>query len=183
MAPPRTFDYDLLKKLVRERPELPYSDYADELTADARRTDPNARRVLPDSVRRVVSQYRAQWEEEGITIPARGVVHADLLPPLATLAPSQRMSTPLRYLRELSKERRGDAPASDYERTIRGQAIRWEARLRENLEVVDVTELGIVEVRPARADEIGSDGRLIEIAAWAIHGWERKPRQNMRGRG
>ena len=86
MAPPRTFDYDLLKRLVQEHPEWPYSRYAEELTVDARRKDPFAARVKPDSLRRVVSQYRAQWEEEGVKIPTRGIVNADLLPPLA-LAP------------------------------------------------------------------------------------------------
>ena len=52
MAPPRTFDYELLKRLVREHPEWPYADYADVLTRDARQGNPRAPRVKPDSVRR-----------------------------------------------------------------------------------------------------------------------------------
>lgn len=183
MAPPRTFDYETVKHLLREHPEWPYSRYADQLTEEVRKTDPHAPRVLPDSVRRVVSQYRAQWEDEGTVIPVRGVVHADLAPPLGIIAPSQRMATPLRYLREISKERRGEHPVTDNERTIRGQAIRWEARLQDNRELVDVTDLGMVEVRPARADEL-KDGKLIDIAAWAIPGWDTTARRrNGRGRG
>lgn len=183
MAPPRTFDYDLLKRLVREHPESPYSKYADVLTADVRQLDPHAPRVLPDSVRRVVSQYRAQWEDEGVQIPVRGVMHADLAPPLGMIAPNQRMATPLRYLREISKERKGESPVTGHERIIRRQAIRWAARQRDNREIVDVTEHGIVEVRPAGADELDEDGKLIELAAWALPGWVAPHRRNGRGRG
>jgi hypothetical protein len=183
MAPPRTFDYDSVKRMLREHPDWPYAKMADVLTEEVRRDDPHAPRVLPDSIRRVVSQYRAQWEDEGVVIPSRGVVHAGLLPPTGMVAPSERMSTSLRYLREISKQRRGEAPVTDHERIIRRQAIKWEARLRENREVVDVTENGLVEVRPARAHELDEDGRLIELAAWAIPGYQVRHRLNGRGRG
>lgn len=183
MAPPRTFDYDLLKRLIREHPEWPYNNYADVLTEDARKRDPYASRILPDSVRRVVSQYRDQWEDEGATIPLRGVIHTGLLPPLGMVAATQRMATPLRYLREISKERRGEAPVSDSERHVRRQAIRFEARLRENREIVDVTAAGVVEVRPAREGELHPDGSLIELSAWAIPGYQPRHRLSGRGRG
>jgi len=183
MAPPRTFDYDLLKQLIRQHPEWGYAQYADVLTAEARKDDPRAPRVLPDSTRRVVSQYRDQWEEEGMKIPVRGVILDDLLPPLATVAPNQRMATELRYLREISKERCGEAAVTDNEAVMRHRAIRWEARMRENREIADVTELGSVIVRPARADELNEDGSLREVAAWALPGWKHRHRQSGRGRG
>jgi hypothetical protein len=183
MAPPRTFDYDLLKRLLRDHPEKPYADYADVLTVDARRKDPHAPRVKPDAVRRVVSQYRDDWKDEGLVLPARGVVMADLAPPLGTVAPNQRMTTPLRYLREISKERRGEAPVTENEAIVRRQAIRWEARMMENREIVDIIATGTVEVRPARADELDKDGNLLELAAWALPGWEPPARRNGRGRG
>jgi hypothetical protein len=183
MAPPRTFSYDLLKRLVREHPEWPYADYADVLTADVRKTNPRAKRILPQSVRRVVSQYGDRWREEGVSIPSRGIVHADLMPPLGSVAPSERMSTPLRYLREISQERRGEAPFTDHARQARRQALRWEARLRERREITDLTDRGRVIVRPARADELGRDGQLLELAAWALPGWEPRPRVNARQQG
>jgi len=184
MPPPRTFDYELLKRLVREHPEWPYANYADLLTRDARKADPHAPAVKPGAISRVISQYRDTWEEEGVRVPARGVVHTDLLPPTGSVAPSERMSTPLRYLREISAHRRGGEPATDHQRTQRNQALRWEARLRENREIVDITANGLVEVRPARADELDEDGKLIELAAWAIpgHGLAHQ-RQSLRGRG
>lgn len=183
MAPPRTFDYDLLKRLVRDHPEWPYADYAEELTRDVRTRDPRAPVILPDSIRRVVSQHRAQWLDEGVPVPVRGVIHADLMPPLGSVAPNQRMSTPLRYLREISKQRRGEQPVTDSERIIRRQALRWEARNRENREIVDITEHGFVEVRPARADELDEQGNLLELAAWAIPGGVSPQRHSLRGRG
>jgi hypothetical protein len=177
MAPPRTFDYDLLKRLIREHPEWGYAQYADVLTKDVRQKDPRAPQVLPDAARRVVSQYRDQWEDRGMKIPSRGVVHADLLPPLGSVAPNQRMSTQLRYLREISKERRGEAPVTDYESTVRHSALRWEARMKENREIVDVTDQGIVIVRPAEPGELDERGNLAEVAAWAIPGWQGQPRR------
>lgn len=183
MAPPRTFDYDLLKRLIREHPDWSYSQYADRLTDDARARDPGAPRVLPDSARRVVSQYRGQWEEQGVRVPSRGVVHADLLPPLGSVAPSQRMSTPLRYLREISKERRNEEPFTDAEAVMRRQALRWEMRLRANREIVDLGEHGRVLVRPAKPGELDGKGNLIDVAAWALPGWEPLPdRRTVHGR-
>jgi hypothetical protein len=99
------------------------------------------------------------------------------------VAASQRMSTPLRYLREIAKERKGEPPVTDNERVIRGQALRWADRLLENHEIVDVTEHGMVEVRPARSDEIDKDGGLVDLAAWAVPGYVPRHRRNGRGRG
>jgi len=183
MPPPRTFDYDLLKRLLREHPEWPYAEYAARLTQDVRKREPGAPRVLPDSVRRVVSQYRDRWQEEGVKPSPRGVVHADLLPPLGSVAPNQRMSTPLRYLREVSKERRGQEPFTEAEATMRRQALKWETRLKANKEIVDLGEHGRVLVRPAKPGELASNGELREIAAWAIPGWEPLPdRRTAHGR-
>jgi hypothetical protein len=184
MAPPRTFDYELLKKLLKDHPEFGYAEYADALTKDARKTDRYASRILPGAVRRVVCQYRDTWmEEDGIQVPQRGVVYRNLLPPTGSVAPTQRMATPLRYLREIAKQRAGEAPVSENERIIRAAALRWEGRLRENREIADITELGIVEVRPARADELDGKGNLLELAAWALPGWTARPRRSGRGRG
>lgn len=184
MPPPRTFDYELLRRLIKEHPEWPYADYAELLTQDARKTDPHAPKVKPGAISRVISQYRDTWAEEGTRVPPRGVVHTDLLPPTGSVPPGQRMSTPLRYLREISAHRRGEPPVTDHQRTQRNQALRWEARLRENREIVDLTPNGIVEVRPARADELDNQGKLLELAAWAIPGRElAHRRQSLRGRG
>lgn len=183
MAPPRKFSYERLKTLLRDHPTWTYPEYADVLTRDERRTNPAAPRVLPNSVRRVVHEYRDEWQEEGIQLPARGVVNADLMPPLGSVAPNQRMTTPLRYLREISAERRGEAPVGDSGRMRRRQALRWEARQRDNREIVDINDNQMVIVRPARPDELDEKGNLIELAAWAIPGGVPPQRHSLRGRG
>jgi len=183
MAPPRKFSYERLQRLIKDHPEWPYAQYADVLTADERRDNPGAPRIKPDSVRRVVSQYRDEWKEDGTSIPVRGVVFSDLLPPLGSVAANQRMATPLRYLREIAKERRGEAPVTANEAIVRKQALKWESALKTNLEIVDLTGNGIVTVRPARADELDDHGRLIDVAAWALPGWQSPSRVNLRGRG
>lgn len=182
MAPPRTFDYELLKQLVREHGDWPYSQYAEVLTADNKQAGRRPPHVKPDTVRRAVWQYREEWEDEGVRIPVRGVVLTDLLPPLGSVAPNHRMSTPLRHLREIAKERRGEHPVTDNEATMCRQALRWEARLRENLEIVDLTENGSVIIRPARKDEIGPDGDLLDLAAWVLPNWRAPSRRPFRGR-
>lgn len=184
MAPPRTFSYERLKRLIRDHPHWTYPQYADVLTEDNRRTNPGSSRVIPASVGRVISQYRSEWEEEGIEFPLRGTVNTDLLPPTGSVAPSQRMSTPLRYLREISKQRRGEEPYTTTEAAMRRQAQRWAERNMANREIVDVTPNGIIEVRPARADELDDNGQLLELAAWAIPGRSfPRQRQSLRGRG
>lgn len=184
MAPPRTFSYERLKRLIRDHPTWTYPQYADVLTEDNRRTDPGSPRVIPASVGRVVSQYRSQWEEEGVNFPLRGTVNADLLPPTGSLTEKERMSTPIRYLREVSKQRRGEEPYTSWEATQRRQALRWEARLRENREIVDLSENGRVVVRPAGPDELDDKGQLLELATWAIPGRSFPgQRHSLRGRG
>lgn len=183
MAPPRTFNYEWLKRLIREHPDWTYPMYAQVLTMAARKKDPGAPEVLPDSLRRVVSQYRDQWEGEGLTIPRRGIVNTDLLPPAGSVAPDQRMKTPLRYLREISKHRRGEEPYTSTEATMRRQALKWETRQRENREIVDITDNGVVIVRPARADELDDKGNLKELVAWILPGHVPSQRQSLRGRG
>src|SRR6266704_2612932 len=92
-------------------------------------------------------------------------------------------STPTRYLREISKHRRGEAPVTDNESIMRRQALRWESRLRANREIVDITPNGIVEIRPAMAGELDKDGELLELVAWGIPGYEMRGRESLRGRG
>ena len=110
-------------------------------------------------------------------------MNTDLLPPTGSVSPSQRMTTPLRYLREISKQRRGEEPVGIPEATMRRQALRWEERLRENRELVDFTEQGSVVVRPARAHELDDKGELVELAAWVIPGNTPPRRHSLRGRG
>ena len=182
MAPPRTFDYDLLKRLIREHPDWPYARLAAALTEDVRRTDPHALDILPDAVRRVVHDYRDRWEREGTAVPDRRLGN-DIRVPLSRVSENYWMATPTRYLRELYNARQGLAPVGESGEQRRRAVLRWEARLRETGQIVDITSLGEVIVRPATPDELDDEGNPLEVAAWAVPGREPVPVQSRRGRG
>jgi hypothetical protein len=182
MAPPRTFSYERLRRLIVDHPAWTYAKYADVLTEDERRTNPSAPRVKPSAVRRVVSEYRDEWEEDGTRVPDRRLGH-DIRVPLTRVSENYWMATSARHLRELWQERQGNPPIGDHQKYARRQALRWEEALRENRQIVDISGKGEVIVRPAGADELDSHGDLLEIAAWALPGKEAASAPGRRGRG
>lgn len=183
MAPPRTFDYELLKRIIREHPEWPYATIAEVLTEDVRKDDPHAPAVMPDAVRRVVSQYRDRWRlEDGLTVPDRRL-GTDIRVPLSRVAENYWMATPTRYLREVWADRQGQPAVTGSGQDRRRAALRWEGKLRETRQIVDITSLGEVVIRPAAEHELDDQGDLIEITAWAIPGRESSLAPSRRGRG
>ena len=75
MAPPRTFDFDVLKRLLKDHPEWTYTQLADALTDDNRTASTDDPRhnliVVPHIVAATISRLRAQWEAEGVPMPAK----------------------------------------------------------------------------------------------------------------
>lgn len=164
MAPPRTFDYDLLKELVKQHPGWSYHQYAQTLTQDMRNKtgDPHYPMVMPNSVAAAISRHRDRWREEGLTITDQRVpVYKELIPERWRVTPADRMATELRHLRTLARLRRGEGATGKEAR----QALQFERRLRDRREVVDVTPRGRVVIRPATAWELDSTGNLIEVVA------------------
>jgi hypothetical protein len=164
MAPPRTFDYELLKQLVREHPDWSYHDYARVLTLDMRnRTgDPGYPFVMPNTVAAAIGRNRDRWAEEGIRIEDNRVpVYSELIPRSWYIAPSHKMDTELRHLRVIARLRRGVETSSKEER----QARQFEQRLRTRREVVDVSPRGRPVIRPAEPWELDETGQLREIVA------------------
>ena len=164
MAPPRTFDYDLLKELVKQHPDWSYHQYAQVLTRDMRNTtgDRNYPPVMPNSVAAAISRYKDRWAEDGLIITDQRVpVYRELIPERWRVTPSDRMATELRHLRTIARLRRGDGATGKEAR----QALQFERRLRANREVVDVTPRGRVVVRPAMPWELDSTGDLVDIVA------------------
>ena len=164
MAPPRTFDYDLLKQLVKNHPDWSYHQYAQVLTQDMRNKtgDPRYPAIMPNSVAAAISRNRDRWRDEGLNISDQRVpVYRELIPERWRVSPSERMATELRHLRTLARLRRGEGATGKEAR----QALQFERRLRSNREVVDVTQRGHVVVRPAMPWELDSTGSLTEIVA------------------
>jgi len=164
MAPQRTFDYDLLKQLVKEHPDWSYHEYAKVLTLDMRNKtgDPGYPAVMTNAVAATISRYKDRWTEEGVDIrDQRMPVYNELIPERWRVSETHRMDTKLRKLRTIARLRRG-LGATDKDAR---QALQFERALRENKEVVDVTPQGRPVVRPAAPWELDSTGELIEIVA------------------
>lgn len=164
MAPPRTFDYDLLKHLVQDHPDWSYHEYARELTQNMRDTtgDPAYPAVMPNSVAAAISRNRDRWLDEGIEIADQRVpVYNELIPARWHVSESHKMDTHLRKLRTLARLRRGLGAQPREAR----QALQFERTLRERKEVVDVTPQGRPVVRPAAPWELTPDGELIDVVA------------------
>lgn len=164
MAPRRTFDYDLLKELIKQHPDWSYHQYGQVLTRDMRnRTgDPHYPAVMPNAVAAAISRYKDRWAQDGLFITDQRVpVYKELIPERWRVTETDRMATELRHLRTIARLRRGDGATGKEAR----QALQFERRLRDRREVVDVTPRGRVVVRPAMPWELDSTGNLIEIVA------------------
>jgi len=164
MAPPRTFDYDLLKQLVRDHPDWSYHEYASVLTLDMRQKtgDPSYPAVMPNSVAAAISRNRDRWRDDGVLIEDQRVpVYSELIPARWHIPEVYKMDTHLRKLRTLARLRRGLGAAPREAR----QALQFERTLRDRKEVVDVTPQGRPIIRPAAPWELDSDGGLIDVVA------------------
>jgi hypothetical protein len=171
MPPPRAFDYDLLVQLLKEHPDWPLQDIADALTADNRKADPGARPVNVATVRARMHRLRFEGEE----IPLHSKRFADFMPPPGLVHRDHVMAQPLRYLREISKERRGDRPVGPDESKLRGMALSWEHNLLLMGFIADLDANGVPFTRPAEPAELDEDGKPAALAAWLLPGWREEP--------
>lgn len=164
MAPRSTYDVALLQQLVTQHPEMDYAQYAKILTDDMRAKHGYAYPAVPvATVRTRVSQNRYKWQREGIDIPLRAPLKAELIP--WSLAPEYRMHTIIRKLRTLDRLRRGERPTGRHAAREERQARDFEDNLRQSKHVVDLDAHGEPVTRPATADELGPDGGLLDIVA------------------
>ena len=164
MAPPRTFDYELLKQLVREHPDWSYHEYARVLTRDMRDKtgDPKYPAVMPNAIAAAISRNRDRWVDEGLMVEDQRLpIYTELIPARWRIPEAYRMDTHLRKLRTLARLRRGLGADPRAAR----QALQFERTLRERKEVVDITAQGRPVTRPAAPWELDDRGELIEIVA------------------
>lgn len=164
MAPQRTFDYDLLKQLVREHPDWSYHEYAKVLTLDMRNRlkDPHYPAVMPNSVAAAISRNRDRWRDEGVDIRDQRIpVYRELIPERWHIPEIYRMDVHLRKLRTLARLRRGLGANPREAR----QALQFERTLRERKEVVDITPQGRPVLRPAAPWELNEQGQLLDVVA------------------
>jgi len=167
MPPPRTFDYDVLNRLVRDHPEYSNIQYASIMTQYERDTrhDEHYPMILPNAIARAISQFRARWADEGRPIKPR---QYGRLVPWPGLPHASLMAAPMRHIKTLAKLKLNQrVPAKD-ERLAR----RFVARLEAGRQIVDIDDqTGKVLIRDARPDELDSSGRLIKPTADVRQAW------------
>lgn len=157
MAPPRTFNYDVLNDLIREHPDWSNLELAKVMTEYERkvRHDPKYPDILENSVSKVVSRYRQRWRSEAR--PVRERPYGRIIP-WPGIPGEYSMRTELRHLRVLARIEAGQdrgVPARE-----RRQAEAFAARLRRDRQVVDITDDGEPYVRPAKPGETGLTARV-----------------------
>lgn len=166
MAPPRTFNLDLLKQLITEHPDWTNPRYAEALTAD-NRANGGRTVVTAHLVSATVTRMRQAWEAEGILVP-RKRRRSQLV---ATLVANTGVEIPdllqdqiqLRRLRQLDRLADG-LPVGGHE----GEAERaraFEAKLRAERHVIDLYPDGTCFEREAAPHEIDTRNQLVSIVA------------------
>lgn len=167
MAPPRTFDYDVLNQLIREHPDWSNLELAQVMTDYERkvRHDPKYPDILENSVSKVVSRYRQRWRSEDK--PVRERPYGRIIP-WPGIPGEYSMRTELRHLRVLARIEAGQAKRVP-PRELR-QARAFAARLRRTRQVVDITDDGEPYVRPARRDEL-AHGKIRKLTADVRQDW------------
>jgi hypothetical protein len=152
MAPPRTFDYELLKRLLREHPDWSMYQYAKALSEDNWTRDPRAPAVSHNAVATAISKNRWPWGYEGVPVNDRRVpVYDELIPREWKPAEGKRMHVHLRKLRTLARLRRGQEAGTDPKGER--QALQFEKKLKDTRQVVDMSSRGVPYLRGAEAWE------------------------------
>jgi hypothetical protein len=172
MARPRAFDHDDLKNLVFEHPTWSDQQLAAALTLANHRRGGSLAPVKATTVGSVLSRKKDTWQARaGHVLPARTVLLSDYLPPAGTLATEHKNDTPIRYLREIAKEARGQVPREDWQVKLRRNALNWHEGTIGAGQLVDLDPRGVPFTRFATAGERNADGTSKAIAAWLLPGW------------
>jgi hypothetical protein len=178
LAPPRSFDYDVLNQVMRDNPELKSRQLADIMTnyerchckqgthwlQDRQCGSPDYPRIQANGISRVVSQLRNTWEEEGR--PVRDRPFGRLIP-WSGIPQEYVMDTSLRHLKTLALLAKGQTVTPQRER----QALAFRARLEDEKIVIDITDEGRPYERPANPDELDKSGGLKKLTADVRPGW------------
>jgi len=170
MAPPWTFDPELLKQLVQAHPEWSNPQLADALTADNNSAEagPDRRGVVVDPARVASAKNRLKerWAAEGVCVRPlrhRSELVARLVHNTGVQIPDERNKQDhvyIRHLRVLDRIRERLPIASG-----RDLALRFERDLRRDRMVVDLHPDGTPFLRAAAPWELDSQNRLLDLVA------------------
>lgn len=167
MATERTYDYDYLRKLLREHPTWPHRQIAAAITEHERqkRKDPTYPAITVHAIASAKYRYRDTWDELAGE-DGRRIVSLKHDPnlrsqPFNNLPKEHYYDYEIQALRTLSRLARGEPVAEKR----RKEAENLAKRLRNRREVIDLNWEGKPYIRAARPDEVDGEGYLIECAA------------------
>lgn len=163
MALERTYDYDYLRKLLREHPEWSHRQLATAVTEHEReqRGDPGYPAITVHAIASVKYRYRDTWDELGDHVQSLSHDPTRRSQPFNNLPKEHYYDYEIQVLRTLSKIARGE-PVSDKRRK---EAESLTKKLRASGSVIDVDFQGVPYIRQSRPDEVDGEGNLIEYAA------------------
>jgi hypothetical protein len=164
----RRIDPDTLYRLVQKYPHWNYQEYADSLTEAMRKTgDEDSPPYTASAIATMISRKRKEWD-----IPDRRHQATGSKPRYRNLVPWQRIPTKyqmhqyLRYLRTLDKHYSDKPPPTNpHAQRLLRTALRFEQKLHDTLQVVDLDKNGCPYLRDAKPAELTKDGQLKSIVA------------------
>jgi hypothetical protein len=163
MATERSYDYDYLRRLLREHPEWPHRQVAAAITEHERTTrhDPGYPAITVHAIASAKYRYRDIWDELGDHIEAMKHDPTRRSQPFNNLPKEYRDAYEIQALRTLTRISQGE-PVTDKKRK---EAENLTRKLRNTRSVIDLDYKGEPYVREARPDELDGEGNLIEYAA------------------
>jgi hypothetical protein len=163
VATERSYDYDYLRKLLRDHPDWPHRQIAAAITERERelRKDPHYPAITVHAIASAKYRYRDTWEELGDTFENLSRDPTRRSQPFNNLPKEYHHSYEIQVLRALTKMNRGEPVSTKKMREVENLT----RKLRASRSVIDLHYDGKPYTRPARPDEVDGEGNLIEYAA------------------
>jgi hypothetical protein len=163
VATERTYDYDYLRKLLREHPDWPHRQIAAAITEHERqkRNDPSYPPITVHAIASAKYRYRDTWDELGDHIESLRHNPRIRSQPFNNLPKEHNYDYEIQVLHALTKMSRGE-PVNERRRK---EAENLTRKLRATSSVIDLNYKGEPYIRKARPDELDGEGNLIEYAA------------------
>lgn len=163
MATERTYDYDFLRRVLREHPDWPTRQVARAVTDHERevRKDDSFPEVSIGAIASAKYRWRDTWAQQGQPIPTAAKDPTKRSQPFKNVPKEFYYSYLIQNLRVISKLSHGEAVSVKKE----AEARTLMRKLDKRKEVIDLTFRGEAITRPARPDELDSEGNLIGYSA------------------
>lgn len=163
MPTERTFDYDYLRRTLREHPEWSYRQVARAVTENERvcRNDPSYPPVSVHAIASVKMRYRDTWAENGTVVTDSKMSPVKRTQPFSGLPMQYWHNYLIQNLRILVRLANGQTELGKDTAKKAREAELLAARLDRTKSVIDVDFRGEPYIREARPDERDQEGNLL----------------------